>query len=156
MVHININSLLSKTEIERYDLLRLDPSRRGGGVACYIKKNLAYNYKHNFCKNTESIFIDIFLPKSKPILVGILYGLPEKNDFVKNLEETFTGCSILEKQDCYLLGDLNINLLHNGKIFLEKGAQIKTNVITFFSKRIFGFWIFFFFAAIDISSNKNH
>ena len=28
------------------------------------------------------------------------------------------------------------------KIFLKKGAQIKTKVITFFSKGIFGFWIF--------------
>ena len=60
-------------------------------MACYIKKSLAYNYKHNFCKNTESIFIDIFLPKTKPILVAILYRPPGKNDFVKNLKKTFTG-----------------------------------------------------------------
>ena len=49
----------SEIEIEGYDLLRLDRSRRGGGVACYIKKSLAYNYKEKFCKSTESIFIDI-------------------------------------------------------------------------------------------------
>ena len=119
-IHININSLLpkidelryftklsnasivgigetklddsissSEIEIEGYDLLRLDRSRRGGGGACY---------KDKFCKSTESIFIDIFLPKTKPILVGILYRPPDKNDFVKNLEETFTGCDILENQ----------------------------------------------------------
>ena len=88
----------SEIEIEGYDLLRLDQSRRGGGVVCYVKRSSAYNYKHNFPKNTENIFIDIFLPKTKPILVGILYRPPDKNDFVKNLEETFTGCNILEKQ----------------------------------------------------------
>ena len=88
----------SQIEIEGYDLLRLDQSRRGGGVACYVKRSSAYNYKHNFRKNTESIFIDIFLPKAKPILVGILYRAPDKNDFVKNLEEIFTGCNILQKQ----------------------------------------------------------
>ena len=81
----------SEIEIEGYDLLRLDWSRRGGGVACYVKKVLAYNYKHSFCKSTESIFIDIVLPKSKPILVGILYRPSDKNNFVKSLEETFTG-----------------------------------------------------------------
>ena len=31
----------SEIEIEGYDLLRLDRSLRGGGVACYIKKSLA-------------------------------------------------------------------------------------------------------------------
>ena len=97
--------LSSEIDIEGFDLLRLDPSRRGGGVACYVKKFLAYNYRDNFCKNTESIFIDIFLPKTKLILIGILYRPPDKNDFVKNLEETFTNCNILDKQDCYLLGD---------------------------------------------------
>ena len=94
--------LSSEIDIEGYDLLRLDRSRRGGGVACYVKKSLAYNYRDNFCKNTESIFIDIFLPKTKPILIGSLYRLPDKNDFVKNLEETFTNFDILDKQECYL------------------------------------------------------
>ena len=89
-------------------------------MACYIKKILAYYYKHNFCKNAESIFIGIFLPKIKPVLVGILYRPPDKNGFAKNIEETFTGCNILEKQECYLLGDFNINLLHNGKNIFEK------------------------------------
>ena len=34
----------SENEIEGYDLLRLDQSPRRGGVACYIKRSLAYNY----------------------------------------------------------------------------------------------------------------
>ena len=84
-------------------------------MACYVKKMLAYNYKHNFCKNTESIFIDIFLPKTKTILVGILYRPPDKNDFVKDFEETFTGCHNLGKQECHLLEDFKINLLHKGE-----------------------------------------
>ena len=49
----------------------------------------------------------------KPILVGILYRPPDKNDFVINLEKTFTGCDILENQEC-------INLLHNGKNIFGK------------------------------------
>ena len=92
--------LSSEIDIEGYDLLTLDHSRRGGGVACYVKKSLAYNYRDNFCKNTKSIFIDIFLPKTKPILIGILYRPQDKNNFVKNLEETFTNCNILDKQEC--------------------------------------------------------
>ena len=61
----------------------------------------------------------------KPILVSFLVRIyqqrpPGKNDFVKNHEETFTGCNILENQECYLLGDFNINLLHNGKNIFGK------------------------------------
>ena len=66
-------------EIEDYDLLRLDLFRRGDGVACYIKRSLVYNFKDNFCKSPESVFIDIFLPKTKPILVRILNRPPGKN-----------------------------------------------------------------------------
>ena len=81
-------------------------------MACYVKKSLAYNYKHNFCKNKQHSFNDIFLPKIKPILVSILYR--------PHLEETFTGCNILEKQECYLLGDFNANLPQNGENIFEK------------------------------------
>ena len=48
-----VKILSSEIEIEGYDLLRLDPSHRGGGVACYIKRSLAYNCKDNFCKSRE-------------------------------------------------------------------------------------------------------
>ena len=64
----------SEIKIEGYNLLRLHQSRRGGGV---IKRSLAYNYKDNFCKSPETIFFDIFLPKTKPILVGTLYRPPD-------------------------------------------------------------------------------
>ena len=63
--------LSSEREIEGYDLVRSDQSRRGGGVACFVKNSSSYNWKPNFCINTESIFIEIFLPKSKPDLIGI-------------------------------------------------------------------------------------
>ena len=86
------------------------------------------------------MFIDIFLPKTKPILEGILYRPPDKYDFVKNLEETFTGCDILENQECYLLGDFNINLLHNGKnIFGKKGYTSKLKSLPSLTKEYLDF-----------------
>ena len=130
----------SEIEIKGYDLLRLDQSHRGGSVACYIKKSLAYNYKEKFGKRTENIFIGIFLPKTKPILVGTFYRPLDKNDFVKNLEETFTGCGILESQECYLVGDFNINLLHNGKnIFGKKRYTSKLESLPSLTKEHLNF-----------------
>ena len=45
---------------------------------------------------------------------------------LKTLNKLFTGCNILENQECYLLGDFNINVLHNGKnIFRKTGYTSK-------------------------------
>ena len=115
--------LSSELEVDGYDLVRLDQSRRSGGVACYIKSWIAYSYEDSFCSNTESIFLDIFfLPKSKPILLGILYRPPDKSDFVRHIH-VFIEIGVLDKQECYLLA-LNINLILDEKeIFSNKSYR---------------------------------
>ena len=94
--------LSSELEVDGYDLVRLDQSRRGDGVTCYIKSLIAYSYKDSFCSNTESIFVDIFfLPKFKSILLGISYRAPSKSDFVKHINNIFTETRVSDKQECY-------------------------------------------------------
>ena len=63
--------LSSEFKIEGYDLVRSDQSQREVVVACFVKNSISYNQKPNFCINTKSIFTEIFLPKSKPVLIGI-------------------------------------------------------------------------------------
>ena len=59
--------------------------------------------------------------ESKPILLGILYRQPDKSDFVEHINNVFTETGVLDKQECYLLGDLNINLILDKKeIFCNK------------------------------------
>ena len=114
----------SKPEIEGYDLTRSDQSRRGGVVACFVENSISYSRKPNFCINTESIFIEIFLPKTKPVLNGILYRPPDKYDFVNCLERTFSDTDVFESKECSLLGDININLQPKDKdIFRHKPAN---------------------------------
>ena len=55
--------LSSELEIKGYDPIRSYQSRRGGGVACFVKNFLSYNRKPNIRINAESI--EIFLPNSK-------------------------------------------------------------------------------------------
>ena len=93
-----------------YELVRSDRSRRGGSVTYFVKNSISYNRKPNFCINTESIFIEISLPKSKPVLIGILHRPSIKYDFVNCLERTFSDINIFESQECYLFDDININL----------------------------------------------
>ena len=56
--------LSSELEIEGYDLVRSDRSRREGGVVCFAKNSISYNRKPIFCINKKCIFINIFLPRS--------------------------------------------------------------------------------------------
>ena len=104
LIHLNINSLLSKIDelweiarktratvigiteskldrsvldgeinIDGYELVRSDRNRHGGGVACYIRSDISFNVRGDFSSEIENIFLDILLPKTKPILIGILY-----------------------------------------------------------------------------------
>ena len=90
--------LSSESDVDGYDLVRLDQSRRGDSVACCIKNSIAYSYKDSFSSNTESIFVDIFFPKSNPSLLSILYRPPNKSDFVKHIN-VFTETRVLDKQE---------------------------------------------------------
>ena len=48
------NIMDSELNIEVYDLIRADRNRRGGGVACYIKKDRHYNVRANCPTNFET------------------------------------------------------------------------------------------------------
>ena len=117
---LNSSILNCELDIGEYDLIRLEGSRRGGGAACYIRKSLSYNHKTSFCRNIESIFIEIFLSKIKPILVGVLYRPPDKSDFIEYLNNSLKESNIYDTQECYLVGDFNVNLLSGNKMILEK------------------------------------
>ena len=116
--------LSSELGREGHDLVRSDQSRRGGGIACFVKNSISYNQKPNFCINTESIFIEIFLLKSKPVPIGILYRPPDKYDSVNCLERTFSDTNVFESQECYLIGDININFSLRIKRFSNTNPQI--------------------------------
>ena len=60
------------------------------------------------------------MPKSKPILLSILYRPPNKSDFVKHINNVFTETGALDRQECYLPGDLNINLILDEKEYFSK------------------------------------
>ena len=100
----------SELETETYDLLRFDRSGRGGGVPCFIENSISYNQKSSFLVNTQSIFMEIFLPKSKSVLIGILYRPPDKYDFVNCLKRTFSYNNVIETKKYYRFDGININM----------------------------------------------
>ena len=56
-----------------YKILCCKKNRHGGGVVCFVRKDLSYNILSVFPSETENIFFDILLTYSKPIAVGTIY-----------------------------------------------------------------------------------
>ena len=111
LIHLNINSILSKIDelrviakksrasvigiteskldktvpdeeinIDGYELVRSDRNRDGGGIVCYIWNDISFNVRGDFSSEIENIFLDMLLPKTKPILIGILYRPRDQSD----------------------------------------------------------------------------
>ena len=105
----------NEIKIDGYELKRSDRNRQGGGVACYIRKDLSFNVREDFSPDLENIFFDLLLPKSKPILVGILYRPPDSSGFLRKLNLAISKTENFDNQEVFILGDLNINLINSKK-----------------------------------------
>ena len=62
----------------------------------------------NISENIENSVLDILLPKSKPITVGIIYRPPNQVDFIDHFNNAQGKLSSQSNEIC-LLGDFNIN-----------------------------------------------
>ena len=97
----------SEIDIQDYHVVRKDRNRNGGGVLIYIRSDIAFNTRSDLINDSiEAIWVDILLPKTKPILVGSIYRPPNDNNFTEELDETFK--KIDTNQETYILGDINI------------------------------------------------
>ena len=125
-----VNTVITKSErnhtipdlevnLPGYDILRCDRNRNGGGVVCFIRKDLHFNTRALNCKEIENIVFDILLPKSKLITKGIFCRPPNKTNSMKLIVKSFSLLN-LKDNEIYLLGDFNINLLQNGNYILNR------------------------------------
>ena len=78
-------------------------------------KNEFTHRLRNFSSEVEDIFLDMLLPKTKPILIGILYRPPDQSKFLDKLSTAISETDNFDAQEVYILGDLNINLINNQK-----------------------------------------
>ena len=79
---------------------------------------ICFNLISTVMGDIKGIFLDILLPTTKVIFLGIIYRPLNSINFLecfdKHLEDTNLDNEIL------LLGDFNINLLHNGNYILKE------------------------------------
>ena len=57
---------------------------------------------------------------SKSILVGVLYRPPDEPDFIEHRKNYLKESNISNTQECYLIGDFNVDLLSGNKMLLKK------------------------------------
>ena len=113
-----------KIKIDNYTFIRNDRVRMGGGVACYVKKGVNYNQRHDFSKDFENIFIDILLPMTKPILFGVVYRPQTTENFDELLAKSILDADSFSEQEVYIMGDTNYNLLDRKmNLILKKGYR---------------------------------
>ena len=68
----------------------------------------------------EDIFLDLLLPNSKPILIGIIYRPQDLSGFLDIVSSAIAYMEDFDKQEAYILGDLNFNLLNKSKYILDR------------------------------------
>ena len=66
----------SEISIDGYCAIWRDQSRKGGGVICYINNKICYNTKNCISNEKENIFVELLIPKTKPITTGIVHKAP--------------------------------------------------------------------------------
>ena len=70
----------------------------------------------------EDTFLDILLPKTKPIFVGIIYRPPNNIKFLECFNKHMDDMNL--DNEIFLLGYFNRNLLHNGKYILKENQAV--------------------------------
>ena len=90
-------------------------SGRGGGVSIMLQENFSYKERHDLWLMNDSIecvFVEAYLRKK--VLIGVIYRPPDRpiSDFNGQLKTLFDKIND-SKLPCYLLGDININLLNH-------------------------------------------
>ena len=121
-----IDSSVSNSEvsIDGYSVIRRDRNRHGGGVACFVNNSIHFNERNDFVGDFEHIFIDILLPKTTPILLGVVYRPPNTLNFDELLSNSILNASSFDNQEVYILGDTNYNLIdRKNKFILKKGYR---------------------------------
>ena len=86
-MNLNLVNLFIRNPNKQYDLLLQDKNRNGGGVACCIRSDISYIKKQYFPEEMENIFFGILLPKTKPIVIGIIYRSSSQNKFLEILNK---------------------------------------------------------------------
>ena len=78
--HLDSSFTDAELMVYGYRIFRKDRNRNGGGVAFYVQDHIPIKVRNDLmsCK-IEALWIQVYLPHLRPILVGCLYRPPSAN-----------------------------------------------------------------------------
>ena len=120
-----LDDLIGDSEvcIKGYFAILRDWNKKGGGVICYVTNKICYNTKYCVSNKIENIFIELLIPKPKPITVGTAYKPTDQTRFLEILPNSLNSLNMLSEK-WHILGDLNIHVYHNGSTLGEENKKI--------------------------------
>ena len=71
--------------IIHYTIIRRDRNREGGGVCIYIRSDFIFKLRDDICTTLETVWAELYLPKTKPISIGVCYRPLKHVDFLIHL-----------------------------------------------------------------------
>ncbi len=82
----------------------------GGGIVCYVRESIECNRRSEFeISNIETMWLEIILPKSRPLLVCTVYRPPDaRSNWIDGFEDELSvahGTNL----EVILMGDFNID-----------------------------------------------
>ena len=117
----------SEIDIHGYVVVRKDRNRHGGGVCLYVNCNIAFNPRIDLnIHDLESVWIELILPKTRPILTGVCYRPPKQGHFYDLLEQSCSQINDFMEMEIVLMGDFNTNILQQ-----DKGTSLSESLINF-------------------------
>ena len=72
------NSIDSEISYEEYCAIWCDQNRKGADVVCHVTNKICYNTENCISNEIVNIFVELLIPKIKPITAGIVYNLQNK------------------------------------------------------------------------------
>ena len=65
---------------------------------CYVSNKIGFNAKNCVSKEIEHTFIELLIPKTKSITVGITYNPPYQLRFLETLSDSLNTLNILNEE----------------------------------------------------------
>ena len=115
--HLNSKIDDKELKITGYKLHRFDRKNGpGGGAAVYIGDHLNFDKRPDLeVDGIECCWIEIFVKKSKSLLVGVLYRPPDSSSYLsENFElllDEMLSTAVAEEKETILMGDINCDFL---------------------------------------------
>ena len=81
-----------------------------------------------FPPEIENVFLEILLPNTKPIVVGIIYRSPSQSEFLEIISTHFSKLDT-HSNEIYILGDFNLNLYLNNSYIFQKNNLLQSQSI---------------------------